>query len=152
MGVQMVDAEVWRFLAGLHTGIVTTLRRDGSPVPLPVWFVVLDDGLYFSTLTESAKMKRIAHDPRIGFLGETGEAWADLRAAIVSGKAKIVEDAGLRERIERELNRKYAGFELPGDAPEVTKRHYATAVTYLRIDPDRPFLTWDNRKIRRTAE
>ena len=30
----------WAALAAAHTGILTTLRADGTPVPTPVWFLV----------------------------------------------------------------------------------------------------------------
>ncbi|MGH9137555.1 MAG: pyridoxamine 5'-phosphate oxidase family protein [Acidimicrobiales bacterium] len=42
MGVRLTDDEAWAFLENGHIGILTSLRRDGWPVSLPVWFVVLD--------------------------------------------------------------------------------------------------------------
>ena len=38
MGVRLDDDEAWAELDAAHTGILTTLRRDGWPVSLPVWF------------------------------------------------------------------------------------------------------------------
>ena len=40
MSVRLSDEEAWAELAAAHTGIFTTLRRDGRPVTLPTWFVV----------------------------------------------------------------------------------------------------------------
>jgi Pyridoxamine 5'-phosphate oxidase len=34
--------EAWEAVGAAHTGILTTLRRDGGPIALPVWFVVDD--------------------------------------------------------------------------------------------------------------
>ena len=49
MGVRLTEDEAWAELAAAHTGILTTLRRDGRPVPLPVWFVALDRTIYVRT-------------------------------------------------------------------------------------------------------
>ena len=42
MGVLLNDDEAWAELERAHTGILTTLRRDGMAVSLPTWFVALD--------------------------------------------------------------------------------------------------------------
>lgn len=39
--------------------LVITSRRDGTPVPTPVWFGVDGDRLYFRTGASAAKIKRI---------------------------------------------------------------------------------------------
>ena len=41
MGVRLSEEEAWAELATAHTGILTTLRRDGRPVSLPVWLVAV---------------------------------------------------------------------------------------------------------------
>lgn len=38
MGISLSDDEVWAFLAEEEVGILTTLRQDGTPVSVPVWF------------------------------------------------------------------------------------------------------------------
>ncbi|MFB9177120.1 PPOX class F420-dependent oxidoreductase [Dactylosporangium sucinum] len=42
--------------------LVTTFRRDGTPVPTPVWGVRDDDGLLIWTVAASGKVKRIRRD------------------------------------------------------------------------------------------
>ena len=42
----MTTDEAWGVLASAHTGIFTSLRHDGVPVSLPVWFVALDRRVY----------------------------------------------------------------------------------------------------------
>lgn len=51
-------------LQGHKYCLLVTFRRDGTPVPTPVWFG-LDDGgrLYARTESDTAKVKRIARDP-----------------------------------------------------------------------------------------
>ena len=74
----MTEAEIWAFVTDAPTGILTTLRRDGVPVALPIWFACLDGAIYLQT--RGKKLQRIAHDPRASFLVETGHRWVDLKA------------------------------------------------------------------------
>jgi hypothetical protein len=46
--------------------LLTTFRRDGTPVPTPVWVVALGDGTFgFWTSSGSGKAKRLAHTDRV---------------------------------------------------------------------------------------
>jgi uncharacterized protein len=46
--------------------LLTTFRRDGTPVSTPVWAVELDDGqVGFWTSSGSGKAKRLAHTERV---------------------------------------------------------------------------------------
>ena len=40
--IRMSDQEIWDFVRDAHTGVLTTLKADGSPVSLPTWFALLD--------------------------------------------------------------------------------------------------------------
>lgn len=44
---------------------VTTYRRDGTPVPTPVWHAVDGEVVYTTTLADSGKVKRIRNNPRV---------------------------------------------------------------------------------------
>src|SRR5579862_3702705 len=87
--VRMTESEAWEFLERAHTGIVTTLRRDGRPVALPVWFVVLDGRIYVRT--RGRKVERARHDARCSLLVEDGERWAELRAVHVACRAEVID-------------------------------------------------------------
>lgn len=46
--------------------LLTTFRRDGTPVSTPVWIVALENGtLGFTTSSASGKAKRLAHTNRV---------------------------------------------------------------------------------------
>ena len=96
--VRLDEDELWAFLEQGHTGILTSLRRDGAPVALPVWYVVLDRTVYVSGPEHTKKWRRIDHDARVSFLVEEGLAWRELQAVHLSGAAHFVED---RETIDR---------------------------------------------------
>jgi PPOX class probable F420-dependent enzyme len=149
MGVTMSHEEAWEFIASGHTGILITLRLDGSPVAVPVWFTVLGEAVYLTTLEASAKVRHIRRDPRVSFLIEAGKAWAELRAVLISGTATIVQDPATVVRVVAQVAEKYASFSIPDEAPAATRRYYSAKTACLRIDPDRPLLSWDNCKLMR---
>jgi len=143
----MGEDEAWAFLAQSHTGIVTTLRRDGWPVALPVWFVVLDRVIYVQT--RGKKVVRARNDPRASFLAEDGERWAELRAVHVECVAEVVEpDESLLRRIADAIEAKYSPYRTsPSSMPAATRDVYAQAQSTIRLTPQGKLLTWDNRKL-----
>jgi PPOX class probable F420-dependent enzyme len=152
MGLQLTDAERDALLGTAHTATITTLRRDGWPVTLPVWFVWTDGEFYVGTPPSSAKIKRIRHDDRCSVLVETGEAWVDLAAVEFSARAVELDAGPESERVATLLDEKYADFQPPWDrVPDVVLRSYADR-TYLRLEPAGSILSWDNSKIRLKSE
>jgi|SRR5271163_2760748 len=148
MGLQLTEDERDALLGTAHTVMVTTLRRDGWPVTLPLWFVWTDGHLYIGTPPSSAKIKRIHHDDRCSVLVEAGDAWVDLAAIEFPARAVQLEPGPDTERIAKLLDEKYADFQPPWDrVPEVVLRSYADR-TYLRMEPAGPVLSWANSKIR----
>ncbi|MEW6582430.1 MAG: PPOX class F420-dependent oxidoreductase [Actinomycetota bacterium] len=64
---RMSAAEAREFLsAGTRTGKVAVVRADGSPLVVPIWFVVDDDGcLVFTTGRDTVKGRALARDGRV---------------------------------------------------------------------------------------
>jgi nitroimidazol reductase NimA-like FMN-containing flavoprotein (pyridoxamine 5'-phosphate oxidase superfamily) len=148
VSVRMSREEMWAMLTDSHTGILTTLRRDGVPIALPVWYCVLDGHVYVRTPARSKKVIRWRHDPRISFLVESGERWAELRSVHLTGRAVEVEDPEMLARVDAGLAEKYAAFRTErSDMPEATRAHYSTAFVCIRIDHDERILNWDNNKL-----
>jgi hypothetical protein len=62
----MEAAQVRKFLSyGTRTGKLATVRSDGSPHVVPVWFVLDGDDLIFTTSTSSVKAKALLADGRV---------------------------------------------------------------------------------------
>lgn len=150
MGVQLDDQELERFLDAGHTLILGTIRKSGEPFLTPLWYVYRDGALYVRTPSRSAKVQHVRRNPRVCCLLEEGERWIDLKAAVLSCDAEIVEDEALCATIDKIFSEKYADF-TPNlkAAPKATSNHYAGATTTLKLSP-RPGETrsWYNRKIR----
>ena len=144
----MTDDEAWAFLAAGHTGILTTLRADGFPVTLPVWFVVVDRAVLVAGPAHTKKFVRVRRDDRCSFLVEEGERWAELRAVQLTGRAEIVAEPDW-EAADALFDAKYAAYRTPrASMPERTQAHYGAGRELLAIRPGGRLLTWDNRRLR----
>ncbi len=149
MGVRLSEDEAWAELAAAHTGILTTLRRDGRPVPLPVWFVALDRTIYVRTPAGTHKVEHVRHDPRATFLVERGERWAELCAVMVHADVELLDAGTERDAVEAAITEKYANFRTAdAQLPDATREHYAVESAVLRLTPVGRLVTWDNSKLR----
>jgi PPOX class probable F420-dependent enzyme len=143
----MSDDEVREFLATGHTGILATLRADGSPAVMPLWYVMIDESVFVRTLARSAKAKHVRADPRVSFIVESGRAWAELKAVVIYGDAVIETAPDVIANVDSAFAAKYRSFRMPTTADDKTRRHYAQQGLYVRIAPKRRVLTWDNSKL-----
>ena len=149
MGLRLSRAEAFAEIAAAHTGILVSLRRDGVPIALPVWHVVLDARIYVGAPAHSKKIARVRRDPRVSYLVESGERWIDLRGVHVTGLARVVEDdPDLVARVVAATSEKYAGF--AGDRarmPDDTRGYYERPRALIEIVPDDRILSWVNANL-----
>jgi len=156
MGVRLNDDEAWAELDTAHTGILTTLRRDGRPVSLPVWFATVGRNIYVRTPAKTRKVEHVRNDPRATFLVERGERWIELCAVMVYADVELLEPGDEFEAASAAITAKYAGFGMESKAmggkkvPDATKQHYATTSAMLRLSPTERLVTWDNSRLRLT--
>ena len=62
----MSPEEVRTFLtSGTKTGKLATVRADGRPHVVPIWFTVRDDRLVFNTHTSTVKAANMRREPRV---------------------------------------------------------------------------------------
>jgi PPOX class probable F420-dependent enzyme len=109
--------------------LVVSYRRDGSAVPTPVWFATGPDRVYFRSLVDNGKTKRMRNDPRVLI------APCDMRgrplAAAVRGRARFLAPAEEAD-VERLLHTKY------GLGRRAYNKIAATKVpgVYVEVAPD----------------
>ncbi len=65
---RMSDADREAFLAVTRYGILSTLRSDGSPIAIPVWFDWDGSSVKMFTTVASPKLRRLANDARASVL------------------------------------------------------------------------------------
>ena len=148
MGVRMSEEAAWEFLEAGHTAILTTLRRDGWPVSLPLWYVVEGRVIYVATPERSRKVARLRHDDRACLLVERGQQWTELAAVELAVRATVLDPGDEADRAEALFAAKYTAFRpVASRMPKATSKHYSGQVV-IRLDPAGPVLSWDNTKIR----
>lgn len=62
-GVETIES--FDVLADASNVLLTTFKRDGTPVATPLWHAVKDGVVYTSTLEHTGKLKRIRNDSRV---------------------------------------------------------------------------------------
>ena len=93
------------FLDNPFVGVVTTLRRDGSPHSTVVWVDSLDGKAAFNTALGRVKPRNMERDPRVSLLVlDPGDPY---RWLSVDGRISITEN-GADDHIDR-LAKKYVG-------------------------------------------
>ncbi len=148
MSIRLSREEAFEVLRTSHTGIFTSLKSDGTPITLPVWFAVLDERIYVDAVATTKKVARIRRNPRVSFLVESGERWRELRGVHLTGHARFVDDVDLTARFRVAMDAKYAGFS--GDRPampEASRGHYEREHLVIEVDPDERILSYDNARI-----
>jgi nitroimidazol reductase NimA-like FMN-containing flavoprotein (pyridoxamine 5'-phosphate oxidase superfamily) len=89
--------------------VLATVRAHGAPVIAPVWFVMGDDGLYFSTGRDSPKARDMRERPEVGAIVMAEHDYA--RYVSVRGQAAEITDpaaAGIdAEALYRRIVRRY---------------------------------------------
>jgi PPOX class probable F420-dependent enzyme len=87
--------------------LLTTFRRDGTPVSSPVWVVPLDGGsVGFYTSSESGKAKRLAHTAKVTVQPCDARGRPKAGSATVEGTARVVTGPEL-EAIRAKIVAKY---------------------------------------------
>jgi PPOX class probable F420-dependent enzyme len=97
---------------------LATLRADGSPRLVPITFVVMGglvcsavDDVKPKTTRQLARLRDIAHDPRVGLLVDHYAAdWSQLWWVRVDGTAEVQESGTLYDASMRALARKYLPY------------------------------------------
>jgi nitroimidazol reductase NimA-like FMN-containing flavoprotein (pyridoxamine 5'-phosphate oxidase superfamily) len=149
VSIRLSRDEAWEELARAHTGIFTSLKADGTPITLPIWFVALDEHIYFSAPARTKKITRVRRNARCCLLVESGTYWRELRAVLVTGSAREVTDDAAQRRVRAALNAKYDAYRSERSSmPEETRSVYeAPGTVTFEIVPDDRILTWDNSRI-----
>ena len=117
-------------LRGHKYAVLVTFRKDGTAVPTPVWFALLDDHRFvMSTEERTAKVRRIARDSRVRVFpcDPRGKALGPA----VEGTARILSDDAERTAADAALEEHY------GRTRRVYERLMAdpAETTYIEVVP-----------------
>ncbi|BAW05661.1 PPOX class F420-dependent oxidoreductase [Nocardia seriolae] len=95
----------WNDVAQAKYALLTTYKKDGSPVSTPVWIAPDGDRIVVWTTPDTGKVKRIRRNPRIALqpCDGRGKPRSD---EIITGLARILDAAGTEE-VRAAVSRKY---------------------------------------------
>jgi PPOX class probable F420-dependent enzyme len=116
---------------GTRTAKVAVVRKDGSPLVTPVWFLVEGDGtLVFTTGKRTVKGRALERDPRVSICVEDDRPpFAFVR---VDGVAELSEDPADLKRCTTRIAERYMGKER---AQEFGERNAAPGEIVVRVRP-----------------
>jgi PPOX class probable F420-dependent enzyme len=132
---KMNDEVRERFLADPRYGILNTIRADGWPIGVPIWFAWNGETVRMFSSVLSPKIKRLERDPRASLLvvnhPTEEEAWVSF-----DGRVSIHEEGGFE--LAEELASRYWDLSDPGRQETLALwRKAAAALRLLELRPDR---------------
>lgn len=84
--------------------LLTTFRKDGSPVATPLWAAAEGDNLLMWTVTDSYKVKRIRRNPKVTVA--VCDARGNPKGDPVEARAEVLDASGT-EHVRSLITRKY---------------------------------------------
>jgi len=145
----MTDDEVRAYLRAAKTLILTSNGPGGYPHPMPMWFVLDDDGVVsMTTFRKSQKVRNLERDPRVSLLAESGAEYAQLQGVVIYGEAQVIDDI----EVVTDTLLAAAGGEAPGGDPKAREAvrsvvaKTAAKRVCIRVKPQR-VVSWDHRKL-----
>jgi len=127
-----MNRDEWRsFLReGTRTGKLATVRRDGRPHVVPVWFVLDGDDLVFTTGGNTVKGQAMRRDPRVCLcVDDERPPYAYL---MVEGTAALSEDRADLLRFATAIGGRYMGAE---QAERFGRRNGSPGELLVRVTP-----------------
>jgi PPOX class probable F420-dependent enzyme len=145
--IALTADEVAQLLRDARTMVLVTTGPDGIPDPVPMWFVLDDEGaVLMRTYAASQKVRNLERDPRVAALVETGEHYVELRGAQLTGTVEIVDDVDLVCDVLAALMVKYEGLDaVHVDAVRTAYRDRAPKQRVLRLAVT-GVVSWDHAK------
>ncbi|WP_328490588.1 PPOX class F420-dependent oxidoreductase [Streptomyces zaomyceticus] len=105
---RMTD-EQWRAFvsAGTRTGKLATVRDDGSPHVVPIWFLLDGDSFVFNTGKDTVKGRNLARDGRVSLCVD--DDTPPFAFVSLSGQAELTEDPAELRHWAGRIGARYMG-------------------------------------------
>ncbi|SRR5258708_828237 len=131
--MQAFTAEQRAFLLeGTRTGKLATVRKDGRPHVVPVWFVLDGDTLVFTTGEASAKAANMRRDPRVAMCVD--DETPPYAYIIIEGTASFSTDSDALLYWATRIAGRYMGEDL---TEAYGKRNGVPGELLVRVTPTR---------------
>lgn len=139
LDLSLTDSELDLFLGDQRIVRIATSGSDGLPHVVPLWYVWFDGVLFMNSTLGNVTLRNLHTNPRVAGIVDDGEAYEELRGALLHGMVEPAEGDPRIERVSELWSRKYMGG---GPLPYGRWKNRV----WLRLVPDR-IKSWDFRKI-----
>lgn len=130
---EMTKAEYREFLLrGTKTGKLATVRKDGRPHVVPVWFYLDGDAVIFTTGGESLKYKNMKRDPRVSITID--DQTPPYSYVMIEGTVSFSEEPGELLHWATRIGGRYMGEDL---AEAYGRRNSTPGEVIVRIIPSK---------------
>lgn len=134
-----LSGRVVAFLSeGTRTGMLGFLAADGRPLVAPVWFVVDDGQLVFTTERRTAKGRALQRDPRVTLCVD--DPHPPYSFVQVQGVATLTDDPRQVLDIATRTGARYMGADR---ADEFGRRNAVPGEVMVRISPTKVIAGFD---------
>lgn len=118
---------------GSRTGKIATVREDGRPHVVPIWFILRGNQIFFTTGEDTVKAGNIRRDPRVAI--NIDDQAFPYSYVTIEGLAEVLDPAA-NELLEiaTQIARRYVGDEL---AVEYGKRNAVPGELLIRVKPSK---------------
>ncbi len=100
-------------LESTRTGKLATVRRDGRPHVVPIWFVLDGDDIVLTTGADTVKGRNLRRDGRVSLCVD--DESPPFSFVMVEGEATVSEDRGELLRWATRLGGRYMGEDRAGE-------------------------------------
>jgi len=121
---------VLRRLQAAPTIWLTTVSRDGTPQPRPVWFLWTGEAFLIFSRPEGAKLRHISRNPRVALHLDSDGQGGDI--IVILGEAVIEPQGSTPQEMTAYIRKYESGMAHLGLSPEQFQARYATSI---RITP-----------------
>jgi PPOX class probable F420-dependent enzyme len=126
------DPAIQRFLATKEVALLATVREDGAPLAMPMWFLHDTETLTMISEAGTQKVRNLRRDGRVCVVAEAGGGSEHIRGVTVLGRAEFLDDGPARRTLVEHFHAKY-----PSLAGLWGGRAMPTNRVMFRIAPER---------------
>ena len=124
--VPTIDAELEIRLREEKIAWLTTVRSDGTPLPVPVWFLWQDGKFLIYSQPNARKIHNIARNPRVA-INLNSDEWGN-SIAVFTGTASVDADALPAHEVSAYLEKYREGITQIEMTPESMAKEYSSAI------------------------
>ncbi len=102
----LATPEIQAFLATREVAVLATVKADGAPLAMPMWFLHDPDALTMISVDGLQKVRNLRGDARVSVVVEAGTR-GDIRGVIVQGRAEFLADGAARRALVERFHARY---------------------------------------------